>query len=87
MMSKNTRLVICVISLGDPKGRKIPENSLKLFFEYMKMTEKEMLIHFLDSCIIPDFAEQLEAEVWTDNNLIILENVFFHPEEAGFIQD
>ena len=53
------------------------------------MTEPGYNITYVDSCIIGDFAEKMEAEAFTqgENSLLILENVFFHPEEAGFLMD
>ena len=53
------------------------------------MTVPGYNITYMESCIIGDFAEKMEAEAFTqgENSLLILENVFFHPEEAGFIMD
>ena len=82
-------LCICVISLGDPKGRVIAENSLQLFHDYIKMVIPTYNLHFSETCIIGDWAEKMEAEAYTqgENSVLILENVFFNPEEAGFICD
>ena len=86
ILGKNARLLICIISIGDAKGRVMAENSTKLFYEFLKMTS-DFTIYFHESCLIPDFQEALENETWQDNSLIIMENVFFHPEEAGYYCD
>lgn len=33
---------------------------------------------------MPDFVEKIEAEEFPENSVLILENVYFQPEEIGF---
>ena len=65
----------------------IPEKSLKLFFDYLKFVNPSWNLMWFENCIIDNFKEQADNDKFTtgDQNVIIMENIFFHPEEVGFI--
>lgn len=42
---------------------------------------------FLNTQLIPDFEEKMENDVYPDNTLIVLENIYQCPSENGFTID
>ncbi len=80
------KLVIVLVSFGEPNGKPNPSTSLKYFWEYAR-DSLDQICNFEDTCTIPDLPEKLEADVYPNNSALILENIFFHPEEAGYIYD
>ena len=42
-------------------------------------------IYFEENIIIDRFPELIEEEKWQENCLIVMENVFFNPEETGYM--
>lgn len=71
-------LLILTSHLGRPKGERNPELSLKPVAEYLK-ENTDHTVHFADDCI-GDAAESVIAEA-KPGEIVLLENVRFHPEE------
>lgn len=78
------KLTIILVSIGDPKGISTPSYSSKFFFEHLK-TSLDQICHFSENCLIEDFQDQ--AETFADNSILVLENIFFSPEEIGYTVD
>ena len=80
------KLVVVLVSFGEPNGKPNPDTSLKYFWEYTR-NALDQLCNFEENCRIMDFQERVEADAYPPNSAVILENIFHHPEEAGFIFD
>jgi hypothetical protein len=39
------------------------------------------------SYLIEDFAEKFDTDFYPENSILVLENIFFIPEETGFIKE
>jgi hypothetical protein len=42
---------------------------------------------FSESCVVENFDEMMENQVWTENSALVLENLFFEPCETSLIVD
>ena len=71
-------LLILTSHLGRPKGERKPELSLKPVAEYFK-DNTDHTVHFADDCI-GEAAESVIAKA-SPGEIVLLENVRFHPEE------
>lgn len=65
-LSKNGARVVICSHLGRPKGRIVPEMSLRMIAEYMD-------IPFIDDCLKKDFMSDMK-----DGDVVLLENLRFH---------
>jgi len=65
-LSKNGARVVICSHLGRPKGRIVPEMSLRMIAEYMD-------IPFIDDCLKKDFMADMK-----DGDVVLLENLRFH---------
>lgn len=86
LLEQLAKLVIVLVSFGEPHGREKPGNSVRPFYEFMK-TQIEQICQFEESCKILDMAERHEMESYPDNSCVILENVFNEPAEVGLVKD
>ena len=72
--------LILMSHLGRPKGKVNPEFSLKPAADYLaKITGKN--VKFADDCVGPDV--QALAKELKPGDILVLENLRFHPEEEG----
>lgn len=80
------KLVIVLVSYGEPSGRPNPNTSVKYFWEYMRNT-LDQICNYEETCKLSDMQEKIEAEVYPNNSCVILENIFHQPEEVGYLYD
>ncbi len=81
--------VILASHFGRPKGKVVPELSLRPIGEHLsKLIDRP--VTFATDCIGPAAAEAVRKAQADGNRLVLLENLRFHPEEsandAGFAQ-
>ncbi|CAK77947.1 unnamed protein product (macronuclear) [Paramecium tetraurelia] len=60
-------------------------SSTKFFYEWLK-THVECPVYFNDA-IIENLDEQLETQTYQENSVLVLENLFFYPDEVGYPEE
>ena len=78
------KLVIVLVSFGEPNGRKAPDTSIKYFWEYM-VNQLDQVCKYEETCKIDELQEKIDGEVYPGNSAVILENIFHQPEETGYM--
>jgi phosphoglycerate kinase len=81
--------VILASHFGRPKGKVVPELSLRPIGVYLaKLLNRD--VTFSDDCIGPHAADAVKTAQANGNRVVLLENLRFHPEESandtGFAQ-
>lgn len=78
------KLVIVIVSYGDSFGQPIEGNSARVLYDWMAGKLDQPVI-FLDSVKHErDADDNFIFDSYGDNTVVILENLFFYPEEAGY---
>jgi len=87
-LEQSAKLVIVLVSFGEPNGKFNPNTTLKYFQEYLNGNiDDQTTYYFEDSVKVENFQEKIESDTYQPNSALILENIFHHPEEAGYIFD
>ena len=86
LLERQAKIVVIAVSYDKPYGRYKFESSTKFFYEWLK-GQLEQPCYFSESCVIENFDEMMENQIWTENSALVLENLFFEPFEAGIIVD
>ena len=74
LIKKQTNNIIIITHLGRPKGKVVPELTLKLIKEYLEKKIKKQ-VHLLN---LDDY---LKNKNKFNNTITLIENIRFHPEE------
>ena len=78
LLEHNARVILCS-HLGRPKGKIVPEMSLRPVYEKLKNLLPNTKIYFADDCISED--AKSKAMALKDGEILLLENLRFYPEE------
>ena len=78
LLENGARVILCS-HLGRPKGKVVPEMSLRPVYEKLCELLPETNIYFADDCI-GDEAKKIAASL-KDGEILLLENLRFYPEE------
>lgn len=78
LLEQGARVILCS-HLGRPKGKAVPEMSLRPVYERLKELLPDTKIYFADDCV-SDEAKKLAYSL-RDGEVLLLENLRFHPEE------
>lgn len=86
MFDNRAKSIVLLCDFGPKTGVYNPDYSLKYFYEFLlKENILDNPIYFIsDLEELSDFESKLENEVFKENCLIIVENLNFFTEEAGF---
>ena len=80
LLEKGARVILCS-HLGRPKGKVVPEMSLRPVYNRLRELLPDTEIYFADDCI-SDEASRLAAEL-KPGEILLLENLRFHAEEEA----
>lgn len=78
LLEQGARVILCS-HLGRPKGKVVPEMSLRPVYERLKELLPDTNIYFADDCI-SDEAKRIASSL-KDGEALLLENLRFYPEE------
>ena len=78
LLGQNARVILCS-HLGRPKGKVVPEMSLRPVYERLCELLPDRKVFFADDCI-GDEAKKIAHEL-KDGEILLLENLRFYPEE------
>jgi phosphoglycerate kinase len=83
-LQQGAKCVILMSHLGRPDGQRLPEYSLAPVAKVVERLLKRPVV-FLDDCIGPAVEQRVSSA--KDGEVILLENLRFHPEEEGTGKD
>jgi phosphoglycerate kinase len=83
-LNHGAKCVILMSHLGRPDGQRQPESSLAPVAKVVERLLKRPVV-FLDDCVGPAVEQRVAAA--TNGEVILLENLRFHPEEEGSGKD
>ncbi|MBQ9950147.1 MAG: phosphoglycerate kinase, partial [Clostridia bacterium] len=78
LIDNGARVILCS-HLGRPKGKKVPEMSLRPVYERLCELLPDTAVSFADDCISEDAKNA--ALALSDGEILLLENLRFYPEE------
>jgi len=78
LLENGAKVVLCS-HLGRPKGKVVPELSLKPVYEELKKLLPSRNIYFVDDCIGEGVKNKVNE--LKEGEILLLENLRFHPEE------
>ena len=89
LLERQAKLVIVIVSYDrlfgiiyiSIKGRQKTTSSIKFFYDWLK-SNLEQVVTFSESHIIENFDENVENQVYPENSVLVLENIFFEPMET-----
>ncbi|CAD8058113.1 unnamed protein product [Paramecium primaurelia] len=85
LMERQAKIVVLLVSYDNPSGKYKFTSSTKFFYEWLK-THVECPVYFNDA-IIENLDEQLETQTYQENSVLVLENLFFYPDEVGYTEE